>query len=147
MVAAGADVARDLRELVDRHEDLVRALELEVEIVARDAGYGLGVEAGEAREPVVLVDDDVAGAEVGEAPEQAAPAAGRPLDPAAAVDQLVLGDRGELEWGRHEAVAQVGLGEHEAGVASPRRPEALEVVGGAFALASLRPGDEGRVAG
>ena len=72
VLAAGADVARDLRELVDRHEDAVGALELEVEVVARDAGDGLGVEAGEAREAVVLVDDDVAGAEVGERAEQAA---------------------------------------------------------------------------
>src|SRR3954469_25776471 len=114
MGAAGTDVARDLRELVDRHEDLVRALELEVEVVARDAGDGLGVEAGEAREPVVLVDDYVAGSGVVEGDGQAAPPAGGPLDPAAAVDQLVLGDRGELEWGCHEAVAQVGLGEQEA---------------------------------
>ena len=149
VVAAGADVARDLRELVDRHEDLVRALELEVEVVAGDAGDGLGVEAGEAREPVVLVDDDVAGAQVGEGAQEAAAAARRPLDPAAAVDQPVLGDHGELQRRGDEAVAQVGLGEDEvAGVSVvPRGPQALEVVGGALALAVLRPGDERRVAG
>ena len=72
VLAAGADVARDLRELVDRHEDAVGALELEVEVVARDAGDGLRVEAGEAREAVVLVDDDVAGAQVGERAQQPA---------------------------------------------------------------------------
>src|SRR4051794_18758482 len=146
MVAAGADVARDLRELVDRHEDLVRALELEVQVVAGDAGDGLGVEAGEARQPVVLVDDDVAGAQVGEGAEQPAAAAGRALDPAAAGDQLVLGDRGELQRRRDEAVPEIGLGEHEAAVAVPPGPEALEVVGGALALAALRPRDERRVA-
>ena len=66
MGAVGADVARDLRELVDGHEDLVRALELEVEVVARDAADGLRVEAGEAGDAVVLVNDDVPGAQVGE---------------------------------------------------------------------------------
>ena len=149
MLAAGADVARDLRELVDRHEDAVRALELEVEVVARDAGDGLGVEAGEAREPVVLVDDDVAGAQVGERAQEAAAAARRALDPAAAVDQLVLGDRGELQRRGDEAVAQVGLAEDEvAGVAVvPLHPQPLQVVGGALALAVLGPGDDGGVAG
>ena len=74
-VAARADVARDLRELVDGHEDPVRALELELEVVAGDARDRLGVEAGEARDAVVLVDDEVAGAQVGER-AQRAPAAG-----------------------------------------------------------------------
>ena len=65
--AVGAEVAADLRQLVDRHEDLVVALELEVQVVAGDAGDGLGVEPGEASDAVVLVDDVVAGAQVGEA--------------------------------------------------------------------------------
>src|SRR3954451_20012771 len=47
MVAAGADVARALRELVDRPEALVSALDLEVEVVAGDAADGLGVQPGE----------------------------------------------------------------------------------------------------
>ena len=67
MCAAGADVAADLGELVDGHEHAVRARVLEVQVVARDVGDGLGVKAGEARDPVVLVDDDVAGAQLGEA--------------------------------------------------------------------------------
>ena len=148
VLAAGADVARDLRELVDRHEDLVRALELEVEVVARDVGDRLGVEAGEAREAVVLVDDDVARAQVGEGAQQPAAAARRALDAAAAVDQPVLGDRGELQRRRDEAVAQVGLGEDERlGAADvPARAQAIEVVGGALAAAALRPRDERRVA-
>ena len=66
-------IAADLGQLVDRHEDLVRAGELELEVVARDAGDRLGVEAGEAGEAVVLVDDDVAGAQVGERAQGAAP--------------------------------------------------------------------------
>ena len=97
MRAAGADVARDLRQLVDGHEDAVGAGVLELEVVAGDAGDGLGVEAGEARDAVVLVDDDVARAQVGERAQGAAPArrALRPLG-AAAAEQPVLGDDGEL---------------------------------------------------
>ena len=96
--AAGADVAADLGELVDRHEHAVRARVLEVQVVARDVGDGLGVEAGEPRDPVVLVDDDVAGAQVGEAAQHAAPAL-RPARSgrAAAAEQPVLGDHREVE--------------------------------------------------
>ena len=135
-VAVGADVARDLRELVDRHEDLVVALELEVQVVARDAADGLGVEAGEARDAVVLVDDEVAGAQVGEAAQQALAAARRPGRGLAAVDQPVLGDGGELQPGRDEAVAQVGLLEDEPRLPAPsqRALTRCEVVGGALAL-------------
>ena len=94
VLAAGADVAGDLRELVDRQEDLVGAGVLELEVVARDARDRLRVEAREAREPVVLVDDDVARAQVGEGAQQPAAAARRPLGGGApAVDQPVLGDR------------------------------------------------------
>ena len=98
MLAAGADVAADLRELVDGHEDAVRARVLEVQIVARDSRHGLGVEPGEARDPMVLVDDDVAGAQVGEAAQDAAPARSpRPLRRPPAAEQPVLGDHRELE--------------------------------------------------
>jgi hypothetical protein len=115
MAAARADVAADLRQLVDRHEHLVRAGELELEVVARDAADGLGVEAGEAREAVVLVDDDVARAQVGERAQGAAPPASEvhaagPLG-ALAAEQAMLGQDGELEARRDEPVAQVGLGE------------------------------------
>ena len=72
--AAGADEAADLRELVDGHEHAVGARVLEIQVVARDLRDRLGVEAGEPGDPVVLVDDDVAGAQVGEAAQHAAPA-------------------------------------------------------------------------
>ena len=78
MRAAGADVAADLRELVDGHEDVVRARELEVEVVAGDVRDRLGLEAGEAGEAVVLVDDDVARAQVGERAQASAAAARSP---------------------------------------------------------------------
>ena len=66
----------------------------------------------------------------------------------AAVDQAVLGEGGELEAGGDEAVAQVGLGEDQAGGAAVEVGlQAREVVGGALGGAALRPGDDGRVAG
>ena len=65
-LAAGADVAADLGELVGGREDAVLAAVLEVEVVAGDAGDGLRLEAGEAGDAVVLVDDVVADPQVGE---------------------------------------------------------------------------------
>ena len=76
VAAARADVAGDLRELVDREEDAVGARVLELEVVAGDTADGLRVEAAEARQPVVLVDDDVARAQVGE--RRSAPRRRRP---------------------------------------------------------------------
>ena len=70
-VAAGADVAGDLGELVGGREDLVLAAVLELEVVAGDPGERLRLEAGEAGDAVVLVDDEVADAQVGEARERA----------------------------------------------------------------------------
>ena len=74
---AAADVAADLRQLVGRDEDLVAAAVLELEVVAGDAGDRPGVEAGEAGDAVVLVDDVVAG---GRSPSEAS----RPPDGAGA---------------------------------------------------------------
>ena len=115
-----------------------------IEVVAGDAGDGLGVEAGEAREAVVLVDDDVARAQVGERAQRAAARcrAGALLALAAAADQPVLGDDRELELRRDEAVAQTRLDEAQRrlGASAPHwRLEAAEVVGGALARAPVRP--------
>jgi hypothetical protein len=89
-VAPGADVARDLGQLVDRHEHAVGAGEVELEVVARHSGDGLGVKPGEARDPVVLVDHDVPGAQVGEATQATGPGPRR-VRGAAAADEPVLG--------------------------------------------------------
>ena len=64
--AVGADVAAQLVELVRGHEDAVAVAVLDLEVVARDARDRLGVEAGEAADAVVGVDDDVARAQLGE---------------------------------------------------------------------------------
>ena len=60
LVALGPDVAADPRELVGGREDAVAAAVLQLEVVAGDPGERLGVEAGEAGDAVVLVDDVVA---------------------------------------------------------------------------------------
>ncbi len=73
-------------------------------------GDGLRLEAGEARDPVVLVHDDVAGAQLGERAQAPAAALGGGLPAgalgAAAAEQAVLGDDRELQAGRDEPVAQ-----------------------------------------
>ena len=105
MRPARADVAADLGQLVDGDEHAVRAGVLEIQVIARDAGHRLGVEAGEARDAVVLVHDDVAGAQIGEAAQDAAAvgALGALRRPAPA-EQPVLGDHGELELRGDEPV-------------------------------------------
>ena len=143
VAAARADVAGDLRELVDREEDAVGAGVLELEVVAGDAADGLRVEAPEAGQPVVLVDDDVARAQVGERAQRAATAAAGvlargALRPAAA-EEAVLGEHRQAEPGGDEAVAQRGRGEAQllrlgrAGALDrvlvlPAGPQAREVV-------------------
>lgn len=159
MRAAGSDVSRDLRELLDRHEDLVRAGELELEVVPGHLGDRLGLEAREAREAVILVDDDVPRAQVGEGPQGAASPlvgalAARALR-ALAPEEPVLGDDRDADAGRDEPVAQRGGREDELGLdeavaarlalADPARLEPREVVGGAFALPAARPRDDGAV--
>ena len=155
VLAARADVAADLGELVDRHEHAVRARVLEVQVVARDARDGLGVEPGEARDPVVLVDDDVAGAQLGEAPQHAAAADPRPpvRSAAPAAEQPVLGDHREVELRRDEALLEPRLGQRDPpggrrrarrAVAEPVDLEPAEVVGGPLALAAPGEGDDVR---
>ena len=64
--AAGADVAADLADLVVRHEHAVLAAELQHQVVTGDAAHGARLDAGEACDAVVLVDDVVSGSHVEE---------------------------------------------------------------------------------
>ena len=149
VAGVGAHVAADLVELVARHEDAVAVAVLELEVVARHAADGLGLEAGEERDAVVLVDHRRAGPKVGERGDRPGPA--RALDPAAP-KQPVLGQHRKLELGRDEAVAQAGVGEGERGVLGSRlaveegRLHAGHVQLRALGLAAARPGHEGAVA-
>ena len=77
-VRVGADVAGDLADLLVRDVDAVLAAEAEQEVVAGDARDLLRLEAEQLRDAVVLVDDVVAGAQVGEARERAAGRRDRP---------------------------------------------------------------------
>ena len=118
MLAAGADVARDLRELVGGDEDAVIALVFEVQVVARDVGDRARLEAGEARDAVVLVHDDVAGAQVGERAQRAAArgtrCSARALG-AAAAQEAVLGEDRPARAGCDEALLQRGGREAQGG--------------------------------
>ena len=162
-VGAVTDVARDLRELVGGHVDAVVALVFEVQVVARHACDRAGLEAGETGDAVVLVDDDVARAQVGERAQRPAAAraraGGTPISPlgAAAAEQPVLGVDGELQLRGDEALAQRRRREAQRGLdvlagdvhvlAEPGRFQAAQVVGGALALAPAREGDDGAVTG
>ncbi len=97
----GADVARDLAELLVRDVEPVLAAEGEQEIVARHARDGLRLEPEELADAVVLVDDVVAGAEVGEGLQR--PAAEAALARRAAAEDLVVGQEDEAEVAPDEA--------------------------------------------
>ena len=68
----GADVARDLADLLVRDVEAVLSAERELKVVARDARDFSRLEAEQLADAVVLVDDVVARAELGEGLERAA---------------------------------------------------------------------------
>ena len=152
-LASGADVAAQLGELVGGDVDAVLALVFEVEVVAGDAAYLARLEAGEAGDAVVLVDDVVADPQFAEG--EAAP--GGPgdglLGTASPVDEAAEGIDGEPQLRADEALAQTRLDEGEAGLG--REPtafehggvETIEAVAGPLRLALAVEGDDGAVAG
>ncbi len=91
--------------------EAVVALEGEEEVVARDAGDRLRLEAEQLADAVILVDDVVAGAEVGEAlerPPEADVRARRAL-----AEDLRVREEDEPEVAQDEAAAGRRDGEHE----------------------------------
>ena len=137
-----------------RHEDAVVALELQQQVVARDAGDGARLDAGEARDAVVLVDHVVAGAHVEEGGQ--ARAAGEALLARRGAQQRALVDHGQLEIGGDEALAQRRREEVEArgGLAAAGEllrahhlgAQVAQAVGGALRLAGVAEDDEDAVA-
>ena len=99
--AVGADVARDLAELLVRDVEPVVTTEPEKEVIAGDAGHLLRLEPDELPDPVVLVDDVVPGAQVGEGLERAA--AGPPLARRPFAEHLRVGKQDEPEVAPDEA--------------------------------------------
>src|SRR5262249_5396707 len=101
--------------------------EREQQVVARDAGDGLRLEAEQLPDAVVLVDDVVAGAEVGERLERAADA-GRVGTARAPAEELRVRKQDEVELAPDEAApcgrddeARFGLvGQRPAGLEQRR---------------------------
>ena len=152
-LAAGADVAAQLLELVGGDVDPVLALVFEVEVVAGDAADLAGLEAGEAGDPVVLVDDVVPDPEFAEGEAAAAGARSALGGPTAPVDQPSEGEDGELQLGADESLPQPRLGEGEARVGRERSAvedrgvDPVEAVAGAVGLAAAVEGDDRAVSG
>src|SRR5262249_37832665 len=112
-VRVGADVARDLADLLVGDEDPVVAAEAEEQVVARDAGDLARLEPEELRDAVILVHDVVARAQVGEALERAT--RGRGGTRRAAAEDLRVGQERETEVAPDEAAARGADGEAEPG--------------------------------
>ena len=148
---AAADVAGDLRQLLRRDQHPVAVAVLELEVVAGDPGDGAGVEAGEAGDAVVLVDDVLARGQVPERGEAATARRRRRGPPA--VDEAPVGDHGELHRRGDEAVRDRRLGEEDRrgdgrrAVGEDRRGQPLERVLRSLPLADPLEGDDGDVAG
>ena len=152
--AVGADVARELGQLVVRDEQPVLALELEVDVVARDAADRLGVEAEEAADAVLDVHDVVAGPQIGRARERAAEAPGDRGARRAAPEQLLRRDDGQARRRPHDAAPQRRDGEDDAGLVRQRLPRGeqrrLDAAQGelrALGVAAVREGDDDAQAG
>src|SRR5207248_9574441 len=89
--------------LLVRDVEAVVAAKREEEIVARDAGDLLRLEAEELADAVVFVHDEVAGAQVGERLQRSP--ADAPLLRHAATEDLVIREQDEPELSPHEAAA------------------------------------------
>src|SRR5205823_2348412 len=105
------DVARDLAELLVRDVEPVVAAEAEEEVVPRDARDGLRLESEQLADAVVLVDDEVAGAEIGERLDRAAEPRVGPRRPLA--EDLRVGQEHEPELAPDEAAPCRRDGEEE----------------------------------
>ena len=147
----GADVARDLSDLLVRDVQPVLAAEAEEQVVARDAGDLLRLETEQLPDPVVLVDDVVAGAEVGEGLKRAAePGAGARRTLA---EDLRVREQDEPEVapdepppGRRDREEEARLVRELPALLEPLDLEATEQGRGAEAVAAVREGDDDALA-
>ena len=134
-----------------RDVEPVLAAEGEEEVVARDARHLLRLEAEQLPDAVILVDDEVAAAQVGEGGERAAEALVRPRR--ALAEDLRVGQEDEAELAPDEAAPRGRdreqelrlLGQVLTGV-EHARVGPLEQVVGAQRLAGVRERDDDAVA-
>src|SRR4029079_16111744 len=146
----GADIARHLPDLLVRDVQPVVTAEGEKEIVARDARDGLRLEAEKLSDAVVLVDDEVARAQVGEALQSAAdPRVGSRRTLA---EDLRVREEDEPEVAQDEAAPRGGDGEEKpfsvrkfAARLEDFRLDAAEECLGAQGFAAMREGDDDAV--
>ena len=131
-----AHVAGDLADLLVRDVEAILAPEREEEVVAGDVGDGLRLEAEELADTVVLVDDEVAGTQVGEALERAPePRVGTRRSLA---KHLRVREQHDSQLPRDEAAAHRGDGEEQTRIARELPPR-LELLGVDLAEHGLRP--------
>ena len=147
----GADVSRDLAELLVRDVEAVLAAEGEQEVVARDAGDRLRLEPEQPADAVILVHDVVAGAEVGERLQCASAEAA--LARHTAAEDLVIGQEDEAELAPDEAAAGGRDREEELRLLRQlvsrlqhARLDPAQQVLGAQRLAAMREGDDDALA-
>ena len=148
----GADVARDLADLLVRHVEAVLAAEGEEQVVARDSRDLLRLEAEQLPDAMVLVDDEVTGAQVGERLE-------RPSQPGVApggalAEDLRVRQQDEAEVAPDEAAAGRRDGEVEplvgrevVAVLQPTDLEPADQVGGAERVTPVRERDHDALPG
>jgi hypothetical protein len=97
-----------------RDVEAVLAAERELQVVARDSGDLAGLEAEQLADAVVLVDDVVSGAELGEGLERAPGGCGAAAG--AAAEDLRVGEQRKPQIPPDEAAARVGDGEEQLGL-------------------------------
>ena len=140
----GADVAGDLADLLVWDEDTVLAAEAEKQVVAGDSCDLLRLEPEQLGDPVVLVDDVVARAEIGEARERPAGRRSRPRRPPA--EDLGVREKRDPELAPHEAPPRGRDGEREALGRLPRLEhlglDPTEEGAAALGLAAMRERDD-----
>ena len=149
----GADVSRHLADLLVRDVQAVVTAKREQQVVARDAGDCLRLEAEQLADAVVLVHDVVAGAQVGERLKRSPDARG--LRPARALaEELRVGQQDEVQVAPHEAAARRRDGEsrlrllrQRLAALEQRRVDAAKQVLGAQRIAAVRERDDHAVAG
>ena len=135
-----------------RDVEPVVAAEAEEEVVARDLGDRLRLEAEQLADAVVLVDDEVAGAQVGEALQRAAGRSGTRAG--ALAEDLRVRQQHEPEVAPDEAAPSRRDGEVELRLVGERvagledlRLDPAQQVGRAQRLAAVREGDHDSVPG